>query len=96
MVRVLLGDRDTELAVTRLVHRRSSQLLNRCQVVIDLCGNDIILNNKDVEGAWLRRRPLALHWQKPRRKAKCYRKASHSKRFQHWFPPFFGDRLLPW
>jgi hypothetical protein len=42
----------------------------------------------------LRRRPLALHWQKPRRKAKCCRKASYSKRFEHWFPPFLVIAFL--
>jgi hypothetical protein len=55
MVRVLLRDRDTELAATRIIHRRSTKLLDRCQVLVDLCGDDVVLNNNDVERAFIER-----------------------------------------
>src|SRR5262249_31555666 len=51
VVRVLLRDRDTKLAATRLLHSRSAKLLDRCHELVDLCGDDVELDNKNVEGA---------------------------------------------
>src|SRR5262249_5330083 len=84
MVRVLLRDRDTKLTAAQLIHGRSGKLLDRCHELVDLCGDDVELDNKNVVGAWLFRRLRASLGKQPRSTPRRYRRDNDWNWLQHW------------
>ena len=64
VVRVLLRDRDIELATPRFgLHGRRAVLLERGQVIVDLARYDVDIDRVDVKRRGLRQRLVVAQWQ---------------------------------
>ena len=76
VVRILLRDRDVELAAARLLHRGRAVLLERRKIGVDLARHHIDIDRIDLKRARLRGRLMAAHRHErptPRRRARRHR-----------------------